>query len=70
MLSNYMKLDDTNHDKIKKFSDYNQIAEWAKDALEGNVEKGYIKGTDAGMLAPKDNMTRAEVVTLLSRVTN
>ena len=70
MLSNYMKLDDTNHDKIKKFSDYNQIAEWAKDALEGNVEKGYIKGTDAGMLAPKDNMTRAEVVTLFSRVTN
>ncbi|HJF36598.1 MAG TPA: N-acetylmuramoyl-L-alanine amidase [Clostridium perfringens] len=70
MLSNYMKLDDTNHDKIKKFSDYNQIAEWAKDALEGNVEKGYIQGTDGEILAPKDNMTRAEVVTLLSRVTN
>ena len=70
MLSNYMKLDDTNHDKIKKFSDYNQIAEWAKDALEGNVEKGYIQGTDGEILAPKDNMTRAEVVTLLRRVTN
>ena len=56
--------------KIKKFSDYNQIAEWAKDALEGNVEKGYIQGTDGEILAPKDNMTRAEVVTLLSRVTN
>ena len=37
MLSNYMKLDDTNHDKIKKFSDYNQIAECPKDSLEGNV---------------------------------
>lgn len=70
MLSNYMKLDDKNHDKIKKFPDYNQIAEWAKDALEGNVENGYIQGTGGGLLAPKDNMTRAEVVTLLSRVNN
>ena len=70
MLANYMKLDDKNHDKIKQFSDYNQIAEWAKDALEGNVEKGYIQGTSEGILAPKNNITRAEAVTLLSRVNN
>ena len=70
MLANYMKLDDKNHDKIKQFPDYNQIAEWAKDALEGNVEKGYIQGTSEGILAPKNNITRAEAVTLLSRVNN
>ena len=70
MLANYMKLDDKNHDKIKQFSDYNQKAEWAKDALEGNVEKGYIQGTSEGILAPKNNITRAEAVTLLSRVNN
>jgi len=68
MISNYMKIEDKEHDKIKKFSDYNQIAEWAKDALEGNVEKRYIQGNDEGKLAPKNNITRAEVVTLLSRV--
>ena len=70
MLANYMKIEDKNHDKIKKFSDYNEISDWARDAFEGNFENGYIKGTDEGKLAPKNNITRAEVVTLLSRVTN
>ena len=70
MLANYLKIEDENHDKIKKVPDYNQIAEWAKDALEGNVEKGYIQGTSEGILAPKNNITRAEAVTLLSRVNN
>ena len=70
MLANYMKIEDKNHDKIKRFPDYNEISDWARDAFEGNFEKGYIKGTDEGKLAPKNNITRAEVVTLLSRVTN
>ena len=70
MLANYMKIEDKNHDKIKKFSDYNEISDWAKDAFEGNLENGYIQGTDEGKLAPKNNITRAEVVTLLGRVTN
>lgn len=70
MLANYMKIEDKNHDKIKRFPDYNEISDWARDAFEGNFEKGYIKGTDEGKLAPKNNITRAEVVTILSRVTN
>lgn len=70
MLANYMKIEDKNHDKINGFSDYNEISDWAKDAFEGNLEKGYIKGTDEGKLAPKNNITRAEVVTILSRVIN
>ncbi len=68
MLANYMKIDDKDHDKIQGFPDYDQISEWAKDALEGNVENGYIQGTDEGKLVPRNNMTRAEVVALLSRV--
>ena len=70
MLANYMKIEDKNHDKIKTFSDYNQISDWARDAFEGNIEKGYIQGTDEGKLEPKNDITRAEVVTLLSRVIN
>ena len=70
MLANYMKIEDKNHDRIKRFPDYNEISDWARDAFEGNFEKGYIQGTDEGKLAPKNNITRAEVVTLLGRVTN
>ena len=70
MLANYMKIEDKNHDKIKRFPDYNEISDWARDAFEGNIEKGYIQGTDEGKLEPKNDITRAEVVTLLSRVIN
>ena len=31
-----MKIEDKNHDKIKRFPDYNEISDWAKDAFEGN----------------------------------
>lgn len=68
MLANYQKLSDTNHDKIKAFPDYNQVDDWAINQLEAVVEKGYIKGTGEGKLAPRLSMTRAEAVVILSRV--
>ena len=67
MIANYLKISDTNHDKISTFPDYNQIADWAKNELEAAVEKGYIKG-NGGMILPKANMSRAEAVTMLSRI--
>ena len=54
-----MEKDKKNKENLKKYEntpiklelinrlspkDYNKISEWAKDALEGNVKKGYIKG--------------------------
>lgn len=43
MLANYMKIEDKNHDKIKRFPDYNEISDWARDAFEGNFEKDIFK---------------------------
>lgn len=68
MLGNYKKLSDTYHDKIKAFPDYNQVDNWALNELEAIVERGYIQGTGDGRLAPKANMSRAEAVTVLSRI--
>ncbi len=71
MLSNYMKIDDKNHDKIKSYPDYNKVSEWALDGLEGSIEKGYIKGRqhdeNTVTLSPKDMITRAEAVVMLGR---
>ena len=67
MIANYLQISDTNHDKTTSFPDYNQISDWAKNELEIAVEKGYIKG-NGGMILPKANMSRAEAVTMLSRV--
>ena len=68
MIANYLKISDTNHDKIAKFPDYNQVANWAKNELEAVIERGYIKGDDLGMLSPRANMTRAEAVVMLGRI--
>ena len=68
MIANYLKISDTNHDKIVKFPDYNQVANWAINEFEAVIERGYIKGDDLGMLSPRANMTRAEAVVMLRRI--
>lgn len=68
MLSNYKKLTDTNHEEIYKFNDKNNISSWAKDSVEGVVERGYMGGYSDLTFKPKNNITRAEAVTTLSRV--
>ena len=68
MIANYLKISDTNHDKIVKFPDYNQVANWAINEFEAVIERGYIKGDDLGMLSPRANMTRAEAVVMLGRI--
>ena len=59
---------DTNYDKLNKFKDGNTTAEWAKPYVEGAIEAGYLNGDTEGNLNPTSNITRAEAVTMLSRV--
>ena len=68
MLANYKGISDANHDKSKRFNDYNDISDWAKDSVEGAIEYGYINGMGDETLAPKNPMKRAEVVVMLNRV--
>lgn len=68
MIANYMKISDTNHDKMKTYPDYNQVADWAKNELEAVIERGYIKGTPEGTLSPLKQLSRAEAVVVLSRI--
>nr|WP_317333459.1 S-layer homology domain-containing protein [uncultured Romboutsia sp.] len=68
MLSNYKKLTDTNHEEIYKFKDKDKISSWAKDSVEGVVERSYMRGYSDSTFKPKNNITRAEAVSTLSRV--
>lgn len=68
MLANYLKINDTNHDKTKAFPDYSQVDTWAINELEAVVEKGYIQGTGDGKLSPKNNISRAESVKLFNNL--
>lgn len=47
------------------FADYGEISDWARPGMSAMVELGYIKGKGNNMAAPKDIMTRAEMVTVV-----
>ena len=68
MISNYKKLDDTNHDKVAKYKDMNQVSNWALNSVEGIIELGYMNGYEDNTFRPKKNITRAEAVVTLSRI--
>ena len=68
ILTTIMNNSDTNHDKLNTFKDGNNTADWAKSYVEGAIEAGYLNGDTEGNLNPTSNITRAEAVTMLSRV--
>lgn len=59
---------DSTYDKINTFKDKHLVSNWAKPYIEGAVENGYLKGDDLKNLRPTSSITRAEAVTLLSRI--
>ena len=68
ILTNIMNNKDTVYDKINTFADGYKTSSWAKSSVEGAIEAGYLRGNDKGLLNPTGNITRAEAVTMLSRV--
>lgn len=42
--------------------------DWASDAIEYVISKGWMQGKANNLFAPKDNLTRAEFATIISRV--
>ena len=68
MIANYLKLSDSNHNKIISYKDYNKVSSWARSSMEAIIEKGYMVGTLDKKLEPKKNLSRAEAIVILSRI--
>jgi len=68
ILTNIMKNKDENLDKLNTFKDGNKTSQWAQSSVEGAIEAGYLNGDDKGLLNPTNNITRAEAISMLSRV--
>jgi len=70
MIANYLGINtkNKNYDKMSKFQDKNEVSSWAKDAIEALLDRGYLNGTSTTTIGARDNTTRAQSVTLLSRV--
>ena len=68
ILTNIMNNKDENLDKLNTFKDGNKTDKWAQSSVEGAIEAGYLSGDNEGLLNPTNNITRAEAISMLSRV--
>ncbi len=53
-------------DNYSKFTDF--PTGWSKDAMEHAVDNGLLNGRTATTINPQDNLTRAEMATIINRV--
>lgn len=59
---------DENIDKSLIYWDNEEISHWSKSSVEGTLENGYMGGYSDITFRPKNNITRAESVVVLSRL--
>ncbi|MCQ2456588.1 MAG: S-layer homology domain-containing protein [Clostridia bacterium] len=53
--------------KVEKFTDAKKFASWSKDAIDTMRRVGLFGGDAAGNFNPKNNASRAEIASMLSR---
>lgn len=54
--------DDT---KLRTFSDYKSVSNWAEDSMKWMTSLGIYNGDDKGNVRPQDTLTRAELAQML-----
>jgi hypothetical protein len=55
-------------DTLRPFADGNGAAEWAKASIAEVIQTGIITGRSSTILAPKANISRAEVAVIIRRL--
>lgn len=63
-----MDVSDNNGMNVYKFSDYEDISDWAFTAVRYCVENGILNGNTNGTFNPKGNVTRAELAVILNNL--
>ena len=51
------------------FKDSNEISDWATEKVGALASNGYVNGRNDGKFAPKDTLTRADVITMIDKIT-
>jgi hypothetical protein len=55
-------------DILADFSDNEDVSGWARNSVSKCVETGVMTGRDGDLIAPLDNITRAEAATIVYRL--
>ena len=58
----------SDNSKIDTFADADKVADYAKEAVETMRKSGIITGDENGCFNPKNNASRAEVATVVTRI--
>ena len=61
-------LPELNEKKELTFTDANEIPDWSQDAFKRLTAAGILKGYDDNTIKPKNNVTRAEAVTMFYNI--
>ncbi|MBO5454469.1 MAG: S-layer homology domain-containing protein [Clostridia bacterium] len=69
-LDNAGKLESAAENKISAFADYSSISDWAKEYVNAIYQNGIMIGVSETLFAPAENVTKAQVATLLTRILN
>ena len=67
--ADFLGMDTAASGSLSRFHDGSQVSPWASDAMKWAVRNGLISGKSPTILDPKGNATRAEVATILQRMT-
>ncbi len=67
VLARAFKLSGVNENALDKFSDKDNISDWAVDGVASLVAAGYIAGSN-GRINPKQNITRAEFAQVMDNL--
>ena len=51
-----------------KFEDRSEVSNWARESVYTFVKYGYINGYHGNLIKPKENVKRAEVLTIIKRI--
>ena len=68
MIARLKGSNDTEIDKLNSFLDGSEVSDWAKTSFEGAIENGYLNGYTDNTLKPKNNITRAEAIVTIERI--
>ena len=68
ILTNIMNNKDENLDKLNTFKDGDKTSLWAQSSVEGAIEAGYLNGYEDQTIKANADITRAEAVSMLSRL--
>mgnify|MGYP000927213858 FL=1 len=67
VLARAFKISEKNENVLDKFSDKNNVSDWATDGVSSLVVSGYITGSN-GQINPKQNITRAEFAQVMDNL--